>query len=184
MANQTTQVLDDLPEAVLVEDRTAPAPVRRPVAKPAERSRKLGEWLILEGLITGDQLGDALAYQAEHGGKLGEILVRLGMVDAEEYVAFLARAAGVGSVRLANYAIRQENVRLLPKEFAARHELVPIDRFGNQVVIAMVCPLNYTAVNEVENITGLQARTVLCSGDAFRLALEHFYPHNGLTGNT
>jgi type IV pilus assembly protein PilB len=184
MANQTMQVLDDLPEVVAVEFREAGVPSPLPVAKRVERSRKLGEWLILEGLITEGQLGDALAHQVEHGGKLGEILVKLSFVDGDDYVAFLARAAGVGSVRLLNYAIRQENVDLLPKEFAARHELVPIDRFGNQVVIAMVCPLNYTAVNEIENITGLQARTVLCSGDGFRLAFEHFYPHNGSTRNT
>lgn len=184
MANQTMQVLDDLPEAVAVQGRVAGVSSPLPVAKRVERSRKLGEWLILEGLITEAQLGDALAHQSERGGKLGEILIKLGFVDADEYVAFLARVAGVGSVRLPNYAIRQENVDLLPKEFAARHELVPIDRFGKQIVIAMVCPLNYTAVNEVENITGLQVRTVLCSGEGFRLAFQHFYPHNGSTRNT
>ncbi|MCL4691291.1 MAG: hypothetical protein KJ060_02110 [Candidatus Hydrogenedentes bacterium] len=184
MAEPKTVFLDDLPDAIPVESQTAPTPAPRPVARRAERSRKLGEWLILEGLITENQLGDALAYQAEHGGKLGEILVKLGIVDAEEYLAFLARTAGVGSVRLANYSIRQEDVRLLPKDVAARHELVPIDRFGDQIVVAMVYPLNYGAVEEVENLTGLQARPVLCSSDAFRLAYEHFYPHNGSTRNT
>ena len=176
MAIEPTHVLDDLPEAVPVDARDGTSRIQRSEATHAERSRKLGEWLMLEGLITDAQLGDALAYQSEHGGKLGEILVRLGILNAEEYGSFLAMTAGVGSVHLPNYAIRQEDVQLLPMEIAARHEIVPIDRFGDQLVVAMVCPLNYNALDEVETVTGLQTRTVLCSGDAFRLAFEHFYP--------
>lgn len=184
MTDLTSVVFDDLPEAIPVDARPASAPAPRPEATQAERSRKLGEWLILEGLITAAQLEDALSHQAQHSGKLGEILVKLGIVDTEEYVAFLARAAGVGSVRLANYAIRPEDVRLLPKEVAARHELVPIDRFGDQIVVAMVYPLNYGAVDEVESVTGLKARTVLCSSEGFQMAFEHFYLGNGSTRNT
>lgn len=176
MASNYAQMTDNLPDAALDSESTAPG--------QSERSRKLGEWLMIEGLISERQLGDALAYQSEHGGRLGEILVKLGIVETEEYVAFLARAAGVGSIRLPNYAIRPEYVNLVPREIAARHELVPVDRFGDQLVLAMVCPLNYGAVSEVESVTGLEARTVLCSSDAFRLAYEHFYPRNGSTQNT
>ncbi len=147
----------------------------RPKADRIVQSRKLGEWLVFEGVITGDQLRDALAHQAEHGGKLGEILVKLGYVDADEYMAFLADTARVGTIHLTNYSIRPEDARLLPKEFAAQHEVVPLDRFGEQLTIAMVCPLNYSAIDEVESITGLQAKPVLCSRDAFRLALYCFY---------
>jgi len=177
MANQSTSLLDDLPDAIPVEPDPG-APSQRPT--PTDRSRKLGEWLILEGLITEAQLRDALAYQTEHGGKLGEILVRLGLVDKDEYVSFLAQAAGVGSVRLSNYAIREEDIRLLPREFAARHEMVPVDRFDDQLVVAMVYPLDFNALNEAEDLTGLQTRSVLCSSDAFRLAFEHFYPQDGM----
>jgi type IV pilus assembly protein PilB len=178
MATKSANLLEELPDAIQVEPDQG-TPRQRRAVSPSERSRKLGEWLILEGLITEGQLRDALAYQSEHGGKLGEIMVRLGIVDEDEYVSFLARTAGVGSVRLYNYAIREEDVRLMPRELAARHEMVAVDRFDDQLVVAMVCPLNYQALSEVENLTGLTTRTVLCSGDAFRLAFENFYPHDG-----
>jgi hypothetical protein len=51
------------------------------VPQPTSLSRPLGELLAATGLVTGDELAQALAEQERDGGRLGEILVARGAVS-------------------------------------------------------------------------------------------------------
>ncbi|MCC6488557.1 MAG: hypothetical protein IT364_13760 [Candidatus Hydrogenedentes bacterium] len=144
---------------------------------------KLGEWLCVEGLITPKQLQHALAHQAEYGGKLGEVLILLGYVERAGFMAFLAEAAGVGTIHLANYVITAEQRGVLPRDFAAQHEMVPISRSRDALTVAMVYPLDTEALRNVETMTGLEVRPVLCSTEEFWTAYEKIYEVSAPTRN-
>jgi hypothetical protein len=65
------------------------------VAVPAFSWRPLGELFVDKGLLSEDQLEEALADQAEHGGRLGERLVELGYVSSTALARLLAEQYGV-----------------------------------------------------------------------------------------
>lgn len=143
------------------------------------RHLRLGELLLDAGLITERQLQDALNVQFREGGKIARILISLGYLDLRAFLRFMAKEAGVGSIDLMSYEVRSDCVTLVPRDFAERHELLAVEKLGRALTVAMVCPLNHKALYEVENMTGLKARPVMCTPDALWYTIKRHYPDNG-----
>jgi len=142
----------------------------------SESHPKIGESLKLQGLVTEDQVSEALAEQKREGGKLVETLIRLGHIDIKSVVNFLARQPGIASVELFNYEIPREVVNLVPRSFAIEHEVFPLDRIGKLLTVGMAFPLDINTVQELEDLTGLRVRRVLCSANDIRVAIDQYYP--------
>lgn len=151
------------------------APGAPPGTWSPKYSRRIGELLVEEGLVTPEQLDHALAIQHERGGKIVRILFTMGYLTPGEYYNFAARLARVATIELENYNIRPEYVWMIPKDVAERHELMAIDRLGQALTLAMVCPLNRRAIHEVERITGMKANPVLCRSEALHWSLKRHY---------
>ncbi len=143
------------------------------------QTRRIGELLVDAGAINSAQLTQALSVQAEQGGKVVDVLVSLGYITPGEFLRFLAKQPGVASIDLQNCEISRELLDLIPKEYASKHEVVPIDRIGGLLTIGMVCPLDAKAVGELQELTGLKVKPMLCAPDAVRSAIERYYPTNG-----
>ncbi len=143
--------------------------------KRPEKELRIGELLIEAGLINPKQLQDALNTQAKQGGKVAEILISLGHIDAPTFLRFLQKASRTPSIHIDNYEITQETLSLVPREFALKHEVLPIDRLANLLTLAMACPLDSKAIEELERTTGLKTRPILCSADDVRAAINRYY---------
>ena len=76
--------------------------------------RRLGDLLVAEGLVTEEQLRQALAEQKGKTDKLGSILVRLNFISEEQLIGFLSRQYGIPSITLTNLDIDGETLRLVP----------------------------------------------------------------------
>ncbi|MDZ4858087.1 MAG: hypothetical protein SGI88_03830, partial [Candidatus Hydrogenedentes bacterium] len=137
---------------------------------------RIGELLVTAGVISSKQLDDALNAQMRHGGKLAKTLISLGYLDMQTFIRVVAREAGVGIIDLHNYDVRNECIELVPREMAMRHELLPVEKIGHMLTVAMVYPLNTRALYEVENLTGLKARPVMCTPDALWYTIKRHYP--------
>ncbi len=146
-----------------------------PPSQPRPSRKLIGQLLLQAGLITETQLEDALRVQLEKGGKLVEILVSLGYLSAEEFVQFLSRQPGVASINLLNYYISPEITTLVPLEFAVAHEVFPIDHMGKLLTLGMVCPLDSTTIQELEQQTNLRIKPILCKADDIRQAIRRHY---------
>ena len=140
-----------------------------------ERRKRVGELLVEEGLVTGLDLARALLHQKEYGGKIIDILVALGATNTVNVVNFLARQPGIPSLRLRNYDVPRRIVSLVPKELAVKHEVFPVDTMGQVLTLGMVCPLDRGAIAELEKVTELNIRPILCSSDDIRAAISHYY---------
>ncbi|HCJ66706.1 MAG TPA: type II secretion system protein GspE, partial [Elusimicrobia bacterium] len=78
--------------------------------------KRLGDLLVDLGIISREQLQQALEVQRQTGGKLGRILIQLGFVTEEVLLYFLGKQAGVSYVSLADYGkIPEEIVRIVPE---------------------------------------------------------------------
>jgi HD-like signal output (HDOD) protein len=128
-----------------------------------------------EGLITPSQLQEALDKQRTDGGKIVENLIALEYLDTQTFVRFLSRQPGMASIDLLNYTIPADVVRLIDREFALKHQIVPIDKMGRDLTVGMACPLDAATVAALEEKTGMKVRPLLVSMNDVRVALDNYY---------
>ena len=138
-------------------------------------SRRLGDLLIGEGLISVEQLQHALADQKGTSEKLGSVLVRLNLIHEDQLIGFLSRQYGVPSITLSQLDIDLEVLKLVPAQIAKKYEILPTNRAGNALTLAMADPTNVFALDDVAFMTNLQVMPVVASQSAIRKAIERNY---------
>jgi type IV pilus assembly protein PilB len=112
-----------------------------PEEGPRHVGRPLGELLIGRGLVSEDQLRDALTTQTGSGKRLGNILVELGLLTERHLVEVLAEQLQLEIVDLGRMEIDPEIATLLSEEDARRMRVVPILRDGARIEVAVADPL-------------------------------------------
>jgi len=137
--------------------------------------RRLGDLLVAEGLITAEQLRQALGQQKGKADKLGSILVRLGSITEEQLIGFLSRQYGIPSITIANLDVDAETLRLVPAHIAKKYEVLPVKRIGSTLTLAMSDPTNVFALDDIAFMTNLQILPVVAPQAAIRRALDRAY---------
>lgn len=140
-------------------------------------STRVGALLLEADLISPDQLERALEHQQHRGGKTVGILVELGMVEQDQVYRFLARR-GVPAFNPTHCAVQSHVTDLLPRDFVLRHEMIPVDRLGRLLTVAMVYPFDVDAITQAERITGLRVKPVLCRAKEFHETARRLYPED------
>ena len=120
------------------------------------QTRRLGDLLVAERLITEAQLKQALAEQKGKTEKLGSILARLGFITEEQLIGFLSRQYGIPSITLTNIDVDTETLRLVPAQIARKYEVLPVKRIGGTLTLAMADPTNVFALDDIAFMTSLQ----------------------------
>src|SRR3989454_9000389 len=139
------------------------------------QTRRLGDLLVAEGLITNDQLKQALVEQKGKTEKLGSILARLGFITEEQLIGFLSRQYGIPSITLSNIDVDAETLRLVPAPIARKYEVLPVKRIGGTLTLAMADPTNVFALDDVAFMTNLQILPVVAPQAAIRKAIDRAY---------
>ena len=140
-----------------------------------EQKKLIGTLLVDAGIVTESQLKEALRRQADSGGKTVDALIYLGYMSPSQFVDFLAQQPGVPSISLKNCKVPQEVVKIIPEKFAIEHEIFPIDRLGSLLTVGMVCPLDSKSRKDLESMTGLRVKPILCSRDEIEEAFDSHY---------
>lgn len=149
--------------------------------KGIENRRRLGDLLVEAGMITRDQLEQALKEQRRSGERLGKVLTRLGLVTEKDILEALEFQLGIPKVVLQDYNLDQEVVKLIPEALARRHLAIPIRRDGNRLLVAMADPLNLTALDDLRLATGLEIMPAIASEREIEAALSRFWQGAGVT---
>lgn len=137
--------------------------------------KPIGRLLVEEGIVELDQLKHALETQQTDGGKIVETLVRLGYTDLSTVCSFLATRPGIASIELDKYKVSRDLCALIPREYAIEHEVFPIDRMGNSLTVAMAFPIDVATIHELEEMTELSVKALLCNADDIRAAIRNYY---------
>lgn len=138
-------------------------------------SNRLGEMLVKSNLITEDQLKKALAQQTSSGGRLGSNLVKLGYISEEDITSFLSKQYGVPSINLAHFEIDAAVIKLVPAEIAQKHMVIPINRKGNCLTVAVADPSNIFAIDDVHFLSGFPTKPVVATETQIRNAIDRYY---------
>jgi type IV pilus assembly protein PilB len=136
---------------------------------------KLGDLLLKAKLISQDQLDVALKSQREEGGKLGEALVRTGAVNESQITETLSQQFGVPSIDLASFEIDPNVIKVVPAEVARKYGVLPVNKTGATLTIAMGDPTNVFAMDDIKFMTGYNVEPVVASEVALRKAIEKHY---------
>jgi type IV pilus assembly protein PilB len=137
--------------------------------------KQLGELLIERGIINHRQLEKALIVQKEKGGLIGEILVELGFAKEEDIAQALTCQYGFPYLPLTNYEIDVDVIKVVPKNVAVQYCLIPIDKIGKSLTLAMANPLNLQAIEDVELVSGCTIQTFVSTATDIRKAIEKYY---------
>jgi len=136
---------------------------------------KLGEMLLKAGMITQPQLQEALEAQKKSGGKLGFNLVKMGFVKEDDITQLLSDQYGVPSINLRHFEIDESVIHLVPSEVAQKYLVLPVNRTGATLTIAMADPTNVFAMDDIKFMTGYNVEPVVASEIAIREAIEKYY---------
>jgi len=136
---------------------------------------KLGELLVKEGIITPSQLEEALEYQRTHGGRLGSILIKLGFATEEQVTSLLSRQYGYPYINLSKFELSPKNKEWIPADIARKYLVIPVDRAGATLTVAMADPTNLYAIEELRFITGLNIQPAVATESAILDAIEKLY---------
>ena len=143
---------------------------------------RLGDLLVDAGEITKEQLGIALERQKEPqfvGKRLGTVLIETGIITEAQLIESLKRQLGINYIDLNNTSIPPEMVSVLPKNIAKKHMVIPIKVVGNELSLAMVDPLNFISIEEVQAATHKKVIPVIASAAAMERAVLNFYSNEG-----
>ena len=125
----------------------------------------LGQIFIRLGKITPEQLKEGLTVQKEKcpDKPIGKILIDLGYITTDELYNAIALQFLYPHIEVQRYKLDKAVTDLIPKDIARRYKLIPLDKFGAILTIAMFNPLDQEAIDVVAKITGLKIRVYIAT---------------------
>lgn len=138
---------------------------------------KIGELLLEKGVITKQQLEEALSLQhTRYKGKfLGQVLSELGYCNEEEIYSTLAMQLGYPYIKISNCSIDEEVLALVPQGTSERLNFIPIDKIGNILTVAMLNPLEKESLKGAEEVSGLKIKIFVTTPSEFKKAQRENY---------
>jgi len=138
----------------------------------------LKEILLRDQLISPEDLNRAVEEQERSGGELSRILLRLKLVAEDQLSVVLSEVLQLPLINLNLFRIDASLLKLIPKETAEKHLLMPISKLNDQLTIAMVDPLDMLTIDNIKAMTSMSVSVVLARPKEMRAALERGYAHN------
>lgn len=142
------------------------------------KKKRLGDILISEGVITEEQLTEALEKQRGMGKKLGAVLVELNMTTEDDIVTALQRQLSLDRVRLSEIKIPEEILKLVREDVLRKNTLLPfafsIENM-NVLRVAMADPLDIVAVDDLAILTNFQIEPVISTPRDITTAIDKYF---------
>lgn len=141
--------------------------------------KRLGDILVESGIITSEQLQEALVEQKKSKLKLGDHLLQSGYITEQQLIEILEFQLGVPHVSLFRMRLDPALSAIVPEELARRYSLVPLKKEENKLTVAMVDPLDYYAIDELRMSTGFVINVVIATRDEIQRAISRMYSMQG-----
>jgi type IV pilus assembly protein PilB len=138
-------------------------------------AQKLGNFLVREGLITPEQLENALQEQKANGGMLGSNLVKMGYIEEAELMEFLSKQFGVPSTDPSKLDVDPDVIEMIPGNIVQKYKIVPISLEGQTLTISMVDPSNIFIIDDIKFLTRKNIRVTVATESSIKSAMDRFY---------
>ncbi|MFW5829323.1 MAG: hypothetical protein ACOCXA_03590 [Planctomycetota bacterium] len=134
--------------------------------------KKLGEILLEEGLISEQQVQDALRQQHQQGILFGEALVEQGLITEDKMVSVLIEQFGIPYLDPCNYQVSDDLLVIFDPAMMRRFQFVPVDMIGSVLVVAIAGLLSEDLLGNMEQETGCTIQVFLTRMGAIRQVLD------------
>lgn len=139
---------------------------------------RIGDLLVKEGLISREQLQQALAEQRQNGTRVGYNLVKLGFIQENELTRTLARQFKMPAVDLSKFEVDTKIIKLVPTDLATKNLVLPLKRDGRTLTVAMADPTNLGVIEDLKFITRYDIFPVIAGEFTLRNVIEKHYESN------
>ncbi len=137
--------------------------------------KQLGQLLIERNIITQEQLDKALERMKSQRGLIGEILVNMNFATEKDIAQALTCQYGFPYLPLSNYEIASEVVAAIPEDICREYSLIPIDKIGKSLTLAMSNPLNNEAIENIELLTGCLVQVFVSTVTDIKQSIDKYY---------
>jgi type IV pilus assembly protein PilB len=143
-------------------------------------AKRIGELLVEAGVLSQQQLEQALFAQRKDGRRLGQLLIELGLVGETKLTQTLSRQLSVPWVSLYHVDFSRSLLNLVPRVVAEKYSLVPIfvRRVRNQgetLYVAMDDPTRDEAIDEVTRASSMPVKPMIACPTDIRAAIRVYY---------
>ncbi len=145
---------------------------------PSElKGRKLGRALTKMGVVTREQVHEALGIQKTRKVPIGQLLVELGYCSQRNVDEALAGQAGMAFVDLTKMELDEETIAAIPSENAQAYQVVPIEYSpkGRKLTVALKSPDNFQAVDDLRLLMNFDVKAVVADAAAIDAVLAKHY---------
>ncbi|MGQ8366070.1 GspE/PulE family protein [Glaciecola sp. 1036] len=136
---------------------------------------RLGDLLVQNGLITDDELQQALSEQRNTGRKLGATLISMALVSENQLLELLSQHLGVPMINLEDYRVNPNAVRLLPEIQARRYRALVLEDQGDTLLVGMSDPADINALDELSTKLPKPVEVAVVSESQLYIAYENYY---------
>lgn len=139
--------------------------------------KNMGEYLVQEGFVTLEQLGQAQEAARATRGDVGKILVEQGFAAERDVAKARAQEIGIPFVDLSRYAPDASAVNVVPEQVAKRHNVIPVkkDSATNTLHVAMADTNNPYAADDLRLVSRCTIRPVLAAAGDIEDAIARVY---------
>jgi len=135
-------------------------------------AKGLGNLLVKKKLISPEQLEKAMEEERNSGGRLGFNLVKLGFLKESDLTSFLSTQYNTPHINLSEFEIDPQIIKLIPTSIVEKYQLIPIDKIGSTLILAMSDPSNIFAIDDVKFLTGLNIEVLVASETSIKSAID------------
>ncbi len=138
-------------------------------------SKKVGELLIERGIVTPEQLSEALERQKQFGGYVSQHLIALKYVSESDIAVCLSNQYNFAYLPLKHYSIGKDVLGLIPLKWVMIYTLIPVDRIGRALSVAMADPLNEGIIRMLEQLTNCEIQVFISTYSEIKEAINQYY---------
>ncbi|MDM8516515.1 ATPase, T2SS/T4P/T4SS family [Desulfobacterales bacterium HSG16] len=145
--------------------------------------KKLGEMLVDAGLLTSEQLDQALFSIKKSEMKLGEFLVQGGGISEQQIVDMISRQLKVERYSQDRHSPDEILSAVISAEMANKWQVAPLRKKGSLLSIGTTDPTDIKKLDMIEEEIGIEVEAIFCTEEEINLLIMSIYGANtGLDG--
>lgn len=137
---------------------------------------RIGEVLKDYGYISDQEIEEALEYQKEHQDvRMGSALIEMGFITEKQMLQALAVRLNLKQVDLGTEVIDTAALEKIPQDLAEKYLILALRENENVLTVAVNDPLNFYALEDIRQLTGMETEIMLCEREPLGSAIRYYY---------
>ncbi|MFH1080782.1 MAG: ATPase, T2SS/T4P/T4SS family [Pseudomonadota bacterium] len=125
--------------------------------------KKLGQMLTEAGILTEEQLKQALLEKGKTNTKLGQFLIRKGLVGEQQMVETLSKQLKIEKYHPGKYPLDMSLAQVVPLDYAQKYQIAPVRKKGRLLTVCTPDPLDINALDAIEMLTNSEVEPSVCT---------------------